>query len=336
MVIKLISSPALLWYYQSILYERIYYAAYRFALQGKNQVVQPKPKEIIMSTIRTQLLVVNAGWSCWEARRQDKKATKEVAVAHGTDTGVGRYHKDLLPGAAEHEAILKLRNAWRVWHYENTLPWGDDAGRVLRSAEFFKYGEGFRAYRAQWDTALEDFFVAYPTLVAQAELRLNTLFDANDYPPVSEIKRRFAIRMTTYPLPNTADFRIIEGITPEDAARMEAEAVAGIQERLNDALKDLWERMFKTVSAMRDRLAVPIGQPGAKFHDTLTGNITDLLELMPRLNLTNDPAITAMANQMRALVALPPETLRISPEARTATQQKAADLIKRMAQYVGP
>src|SRR3972149_290002 len=106
-----------------------------------------------MSNIRNQLLVVSLGISAWEARKQDKKATKEVADNHGTDSAVGRYHKDLLPAAAEHEAILKIRNAWRVWHYEHTLPWGDDAGRVLRSIDFLDYTEGHNEFKAQWDMA---------------------------------------------------------------------------------------------------------------------------------------------------------------------------------------
>src|SRR5512143_3204328 len=103
-----------------------------------------------MSSIRNTLICVSFGISAWEARKQDKKATREVADAHGTDSGVGRYHKDLLPGAEEHAAVLTHRNAWRMWHYENTLPWGDDGMRVLRSSAFFDYAENYRKYQDKW------------------------------------------------------------------------------------------------------------------------------------------------------------------------------------------
>ena len=86
------------------------------------------------TNVRHQLLCVQLNISCWEARRQDKKVNREVAEAHGTPTSVGRYHKDLLPDCEEHQAILKIRNAWRVWHYDQTLPWGNDGSRVIRSA----------------------------------------------------------------------------------------------------------------------------------------------------------------------------------------------------------
>lgn len=288
-----------------------------------------------MSNIRNQLLVVSLGLSAWEARKQDKQVNREVAANHGTDSGVGRYHKDLLPDATEHKKILTIRNAWRIWHYDNTLPWGDDSGRVLRSIDFLDYAEGHNLFQAQWTEALEEFYAVYPTLVAQAEMRLNTLFNPNDYPQLDEVKRRFAVRLNTYPLPNAEDFRIIEGIPPEEAEKLCEQAVDGMQARLNDALKDLWKRMYEVVSTMQSRLSIPIGEKGGRFHDTLVDNVIELVELLPRLNLTGDPEIARMADEMQGLTKYPAETLRQSPDARTAVADKAALLIKQMAGYVG-
>jgi hypothetical protein len=286
------------------------------------------------STVRHSLLTVHFSISAWEGRKQDKRASKEVATTHGTDSNVGRYHKDLLPGAVEHDEILKLRNAWRVEHYENTLPWGDEGSRVMRSASFLDYAAMYRTREGHWTRLLNKFEAAYPTLVAQAELRLNTLFDPKDYPPVDQVMQRFSVRLNTYPLPDVEDFRIIEGIPPEEADRLVAEAVEGINTRLNEAVKDLWARMHVVVTNMQERLAVPIGAKGGKFHDTLVGNVQDLLDVLPKLNLTNDPAIAQMAADMTHLVQFPAETLRQSPDARETTGLKAAALAKRMAQYV--
>lgn len=288
-----------------------------------------------MSNIRNQLLVVSLNISAWEARKQDKKATKEVADNHGTDATVGRYHKDLLPEAAEHDVILKIRNAWRVWHYENTLPWGDDAGRVLRSVDFLDYAEGYNEFKIQWDAAVEAFLNVYPTLVAQAELHLNTLFNPRDYPSAAEVRDRFNVRMNTYPLPNAEDFRIVEGIPPEEAEKLCAAAVEGLETCLSTAIKDVWKRMYGVVSAMQARLDVPIGEKGGKFHDSLVDNVAELVRMMPNLNLLNDPEITEIAAEMKALTKYPAETLRVLPEARSITAERAAALAAKMASYVG-
>lgn len=288
-----------------------------------------------MSNIRNQLLVVSLNISAWEARKQDKKATKEVADAHAIDTAVGRYHKDLLPEALQHQNILKIRNAWRVYHYEHTLPWGDDAGRVLRSVDFMDYAEGYREYKAQWDAAVEAFINVYPTLVAQAQLHLNTLFNTNDYPSVSDVRGRFNVRMNTYPLPNTEDFRIVDGIPADEAEKLRVAAAEGLESCLQSAINDVWKRMHSVVSAMQARLDVPIGEKGGKFHDSLVDNVSELVTLMPRLNLLNDPEITTMSNALQQLTKYPAETLRLSPEARSVTAERAAELIARMSGYVG-
>ncbi len=287
-----------------------------------------------MNDIRNQLLCVGFSVSCWEARQQDKRATKEVADTHGTASTVGRYHKDLLPDATEHEAVVKIRNAWRVWHYENSLPWGDDSSRVLRSASFLDYAAGYADWKTKFETAVDVFCQAYPTLVAQAELRLNTLFDPKDYPEVEEVRRRFAVRLNVYPMPNAEDFRIIEGIPSEEAERLRAEAVAGLEAQVTDALKDLWTRMHTVVSAMSDRLSVPHGEKGGKFRDTLVDNIEELLERVPKLNLTGDPEIEKLSADMQALICQP-ETLRADPVVRAEKAAKAKALAARMSAYVG-
>lgn len=286
------------------------------------------------TSVRHQLLTVHFSISAWEARKQDKKATSEVAKNHTIDSKIGRYHKDLLPGAVEHEKILSIRNAWRVAHYANTLPWGDDGGRVMRSASFMDYAEVYRNFEGQWRAALTAFESAYPTLVAQAELRLNTLFNPADYPRVDQVMDRFRVKLNTYSLPDAEDLRILEGIPPEEAERLVTEAIDGINARLTDAVRDLWTRMHEVVSKMQERLAIPAGEKGGKFHDTLVSNVAELVELLPKLNLTNDPEIDALGKAMGQLVQVPAETLRTSPEAREVTRKKAAELAKRMAQYV--
>lgn len=288
-----------------------------------------------MSQIRNQLLCIALNISCWEARRQDKKVNNEVAVSHGTATGVGRYNKDLLPDAEEHQAILKLRNAWRVWHYDNTLPWGNDGSRVIRSAAFLDYTAEYRMYKDKFEQACTVFYAKYPALVAEAEFKLNTLFNPTDYPPVEIIKDRFGVRMTVYPMPNAEDFRIIEGVPPEEVERLRSEAVAGLEEQVTMAIKELWGRLHAVVTAMQTRLDVGTDGKPLKFHDTLVSNIEDLLDKIPQLNLTGDNEITTMTHEMRALVAHQPSTLRDDVQVRNEVAAKARELAKRMACFVG-
>jgi hypothetical protein len=287
-----------------------------------------------MSNLRAQLLCINLNISCWEARRQDKKVNQEVAKAHSTALGVGRYHKDLLPDAEEHKAIIKIRNAWRVWHYNQTLSWDDNGARVIRSAAFLDYAAGYRGFKDLFEAACAAFYVAYPTLVAEAEFKLNTLFDVTDYPPIESVRNKFNVQMVTYTLPNAEDFRIIEGIPPEEAERLQAEAVANINAQVTQAVKDLWTRLHTVVTNMQERLKVGDDGKALKFHDTLVENMRDLLDRVPALNLTGDPEITTMTNAMRELVAYDANTLREDFSVRSEVSAKAALLAKQMACFV--
>ena len=287
-----------------------------------------------MSSLRNQLLVVNLNISCWEARKQDKKVSKEVAQTHAVSSAVGRYHKDLLPDADEHKAILKIRNAWRVWHAENTLPWGDNGARVIRSAAFMDYTAGYRGFKDLFDSACENFYTVYPKLVAEAEFKLNTLFDPQEYPTVQTIQDKFRANLSTYPLPNTDDFRIIEGLTPDEADELRAQAIDGLNEQITAAIKDLWGRLHLVVSNMSERLKLGEDGKPLKFHDTLVENMRELLYRVPQLNLTGDPEIKRYSSEMQALLAHSPDTLRNDIAARSEVSAKAAELAKRMSCFV--
>jgi hypothetical protein len=103
--------------------------------------------------------------------------------------------------------------------------------------------------------------------------------------------------------------------------------------------KDLWARMHSVVANMQERLAVPLDEKGkagkgGKFHDTLVSNIQDVLDVIPKLNLTNDPTSSRWRRTWQHLVKFPAETLRQSPVVRDETRAKAAAIAKRLAQYV--
>ena len=47
--------------------------------------------------LATKAMLVDLSIRAWNARKFDKKITKEVAQRHGTTEKAGRYNKNLLP-----------------------------------------------------------------------------------------------------------------------------------------------------------------------------------------------------------------------------------------------
>lgn len=61
-------------------------------------------------------------------------------------------------------------------------------------------------------------------------------------------------------------------------------------------------------------------------------NVRDLVAVLGGLNVTNDPEIAAVENDIRDKLLVPTTRLRISPGARVQTAQIARELLERMPQ----
>jgi hypothetical protein len=76
---------------------------------------------------------------------------------------------------------------------------------------------------------------------------------------------------------------------------------------------------------MADKLAVPVGEKGSTFRSSLISNIRDLAEVMPGLNITNDPQLDALAAKAMQLTGYTAEDLK-SSGLRAEVQKRAAEL----------
>jgi len=81
---------------------------------------------------------------------------------------------------------------------------------------------------------------------------------------------------------------------------------------------------------MADRL-----DDGGKFHDTLVENITELVNILPHLNVVGDEELEAMRREVEAkLTRFDPEVLRKSRKARKDTLKEAETILDKMKGFV--
>ena len=78
-----------------------------------------------------------------------------------------------------------------------------------------------------------------------------------------------------------------------------------------------------------------LSDPEAVFRDSLVGNIVKLTELLPRLNLNDDPGLEQMRRQIEAtLCDYSPEQLRKDKTVRKEAVDSAKSVLDLMAGYV--
>jgi hypothetical protein len=265
--------------------------------------------------------------SSWQARKTDKQVNLEIVARHNTDERATSVRKSLLPmDAASYEAIGTAYTAAYETHRKNTLPWLDNGARILPSANYEAYANAMRAHKDAFEEAVRVFLTEYPTLRQNARQYLNGMYRESDYPDLATMVGRFSFETKVYPMPDAADFRV--NLSADTIASIKANVEQSSQDALRNAMQDVNTRILDALSAMQSRLAEPKGI----FRDTLFTNLAELVEIAPRLNITNDPALTARCEEIKAQVLqCAPETARKNPAERQrvlAEVNRIADLMK--------
>ncbi len=178
---------------------------------------------------------------------------------------------------------------------------------------------------------------SYPGYVETARKALNGLFDPKDYPAPAHIKEKFGVRRCFMPVAHPDDFRVRLG--DAHVAQIRAEIEARNAELIDNANRDLWQRVQEVTSRLVERLSAFQIDPvtGARVHpfrDSLIENVMSLLEIMPRLNITGDAGIERVRQELAENVArYEPEALREDPHLRAKVVDAASGILVQLEGY---
>ena len=278
-------------------------------------------------------MLVSLRITAWSGRLHDRRASNHVAAHHEASASAGRYNKRLLPKAA-FAALGATASAARSAHYAQTLPWDDQGARLLPVANYDRYTELLDGLRERMVRERARFVEDYDENVAQARLDLGRLFRIEEYPSREELRHRFGLRYRIAPVPDAGHFmaRLASG----DTDRIRRDIESRIEERLHDAVGDLYRRLGEAVGRVSERLRDdPDGKP-LVFRDTMIGNIRELVDIVPRLNIFGDETLAQLCEagegadrERRAGRAAPLRGLRSRrPRQRQARGRRAAGTLR--------
>ena len=278
-------------------------------------------------SISSSATLVELGISKWTGRKLDKRASADVASANYAKTGVANVHKKLLGDCAELKAIDTLVGVARTAHYSMTMPWSDTGLRLLTTKAYFKYHETMTEIQASFDDCVNTFLQAYDWEITQAQAKLGDLFNRNDYPTTESLSSKFGFRLSYMPLPEAGDFRL--DINTEAQAEMKSHYETYYSTQLNNAMNDIWQRAFKCLSNMSERLDYASHESKKVFRDTLVTNVLDIVDLLSVCNITNDSQMEAMRMKLEdTLQGVTPDALREDEFLRAETKKSVDEVIK--------
>lgn len=279
--------------------------------------------QIGRNAISQRAMIVDLDLSAWGVRRLDRATTNEVITAKGAAKDAGTWHKLLVPEGAL-DAVTKAHSRAGARHRSMTLPWGEN-GRILSAAAWFDYSQAMAEERTNCERAHYQFVGVYPDVVRGAPARLGPTYCASDFPPADMIAKRFAFKLVVMPVPHHDDFRVNLGDDIEADIRREIEST--VRSRQDEAQRELWSRLLKTVR----HFATTMAEEGKTFQKTTVSNLVDIATLAPKLSLTPDPALEAICSEILAIMdTCDPESLRASTKVRGRAAEDAAAALRRI------
>lgn len=278
-----------------------------------------------MKNLSEKALLVNVTINQWTARKSDKKVSKQIERQHNAHKA-GNFNKILI-AEDELKKIQNMAQATREFLYENTLPWGDNGDRLLPVTNYFEFLNQFKDYKTRFETAVDRFIMEYPVLKAEAQRRLNGMFQDTDYPPVSNVRQKFDMSISFMPISTTDDFRL--EVDAEEVNNLKSQIESEINNRITQSTKNILARIKEAVSHMVERLSIK----DAIFRDSLVENIRELISLLPRLNFTNDRDIADVLESMKTLLVNPDE-LRNGSKLRNKKAKEAQAILDKITDFL--
>ena len=278
-------------------------------------------------SITSSAMVVQVTISCWTGRKKDKSASATVTSQNYADKGTASVNKKLLGNCDELTAIQKFVANARNTNYDATMPWSDLGQRLLTMPVYFKHHPLLTGLQTEFYRMSDTFCNNYTWEISRAQARLGDLFRREDYPTEESIRSKFSFTISYIPLPDAGDFRI--DIGNEQQQVLKDHYSEYYSKQLASAMDDVWQRTYKALSNMSERLDYSGNDKKKIFRDTLVDNVIDMVELLTVCNVTGDGKMTRMANKLEdALRGVTPDGLRQSESLRVETKRMVDDAIK--------
>jgi hypothetical protein len=280
------------------------------------------------SALNNVAMLVNFTATALGSQKRDQVATDRANQSFGVDEDAGYYSKAKIN---KHylAPINSIINEARKKHRKLTLSWDND--RLLPNKNFMEYTQAIADSKRQLAQAAVDLQVIWPDVITEAQTRLGPLFDPAEYPPQDEVASLFDIETDIKPIPTSEGFGMNELIDTEKNL-LKAKLAKLTKEREEKAKQESWYILYDVVAAMSKKLA---DTNAKRYHKTLISNIEDVLERLPALNVTNDPNLTAMMEQVRSsLCDYDPSNFGKDEVLKKQAATEADELLERMRTYM--
>ncbi len=282
--------------------------------------------EIKTPSLASSAVLVSLSRSIPDLVKNDPEAARALARIKQANTKSLTAKKGLII-SKPHDRLKEISRAMYRFHIANTLPWGNLGARLLTNAMSLDYQTQMELFLKELEQAKQEFLMDYPRAASAAQEDLGDLYDQSLYPSVHDLDCRIGVRLDYEPIADPDDFRVQVG--NQAAEEMKQQFANVLKNRVESAYADVFKRLREPLVNMSERLNYVEEKDKTSFHNTLVSNVTQCVDLMRSCNITNNPEMTRITNELRcALDGVSAESLRNNVTQRLETKAKVDEIIK--------
>jgi hypothetical protein len=275
--------------------------------------------------------------SVWTARKMDKDATKAAKARAGAGDKAGvKVYKSVIAADAL-DKIISIAGAARNEHRKRTVPWAYDGPGAITAEGYPAYKAAMAGYEREFNLAVAHFYSVYEVEREKAREYLGGMFLDSDYPTTASLRDKFAFSVSAEPMPVAENFRV-NGLPPQVVEEIKKDIKDQNVKALDNANQSAWARVIERVEKLKVGLSEykPAMGKGDKvegmFRDSLIGNIQELADLIPSINVANDPDLKRMQQKLVSLTAYTAQDLRESDALRAEVVKGAGAVLDGISQ----
>jgi hypothetical protein len=253
-----------------------------------------------------------------------------MLASNSASSGSAQVRKNLMAGSNKRKRIADYGARARLYHNQTTLPWSDKGSRLLPTSLFMEYKQNMNTIERNMNAMIQDFFTSYDDLVLDARLHLGSLFDSSDYPSIDGLRDKFGFKLVFSPLPESNDFRL--DIPQIEMQELSEKYENAFNDRLNDAMRENWDKLHKTLTHLSDKLTENEEDSESKkrYHDSLITNATELCGLLTHLNITKDPKLEEARKSLElTMLGVDIEDIKEHADVRSNVKNKVDEILNK-------
>jgi hypothetical protein len=294
--------------------------------------------DLIKRNLQVKLEIDALGMS-----KKDKGATEAMLREQGASRKAAAVIKNIYnPDNPILKKIKTQRGLLRNTHVSLTGPWEDTGFRIITAKAYDGYKKQMDELVDEFNASVEDFVRHRDDIVADAQgssFNLGKMFDESEYPSKEQIRAAFRAEVITEVIPDRS--RIELDMDKERTQKIVDEATGREQERVQELLSHVANSVKDELTKMHEALSrhgvkEEGNQRAQGFRDTLVPRMQKLAALIPSLNITGDPALDKLGQEIaEKLCVVPSAELRKDPEAREQVAKDAEELLGNLDHIFG-